>query len=370
MHILNKHFDNIYVLHIDNEEKQKISPKLQKYGINVEFFEGVNGYKCPERYNNYLRTFDKNNPDARMLNCGSFGHILSFIKILSDAKRKKYKKILVLEPDVYFCKGFENRCKRYLSMDYKILYFGASQNRFYKEPTWDIIDQNQSEQLKNGWYRPYKTLGTFAIAFDRSILENCLEILRPLEAPTDVSLIKVQTRFKDKCLVTYPNLICCDLTKSKTSAIKEQLKSMRELRWNLDYDLIDEKVFKTEIGCWYELEITLNSYMRNFVLTVIDNNHNKIYPNIQYKDMDCFSRGNKMFICFKSKTNSSILLTKNIFPSNYTIRKASINYAKMRMPPSTIYKIKDDALKNFYIKEFGINGKETRRVVIPMFRRR
>ncbi|AYV82344.1 MAG: hypothetical protein Homavirus33_6, partial [Homavirus sp.] len=35
---------------------------------------------------------------------------MSFLNILRDARSKNYKKILILEPDIYFSENFEKQC--------------------------------------------------------------------------------------------------------------------------------------------------------------------------------------------------------------------------------------------------------------------
>ena len=107
MHYLNTYFDNIYLLYIDDNELNNIKPKLEKKGIIVEYFKGFNGHLEKEKYDLYLNNFN-NNPvyEMKPLNCGSFGHIMSFINILKDARENNYVKILILEPDIYFCEQF------------------------------------------------------------------------------------------------------------------------------------------------------------------------------------------------------------------------------------------------------------------------
>lgn len=356
MNILNKYFDNIYVLHIDNEEVQKITPKLNKRSIKVQFFEGVNGHKNLDRYVAYAKTFDtkyenliKNNQYIRKLNQGSFGHIMSFINILKDAKQKNYKKILILEPDIYFCDNFDNRCKKYLDMEYDLLYFGASQNLFYREETWDYIDRHFQKELKNGYYNAYNTLGTFALAINSTVFNDCIDALIKMEAPTDVSLISIQHKNNKKSIVCYPNIICCDVTHSKTSLKKNQVETMKSLRWNIKYEFEDEFSYKTEINSWYEITLEINSYLPNFTLNILDVNKNKIYPDISADSNRNSFNEKKTVIYFLSKTNVSIIKLNNIFPENTSIKKIDKQYVKFKMPFELLRKNRISEISKYYI---------------------
>jgi len=133
-HILNEHFDNIYVLHINQRELDKIQPKINKKKINVQYFKGYNGHAKKLEFDHYLRIHrprKRRNPAIKLLTPGAFGHIKSMINILSDAIKKKYKKILIFEYDIYFCEDFEERYKKYINKTYKILYLGAYQHNFF-----------------------------------------------------------------------------------------------------------------------------------------------------------------------------------------------------------------------------------------------
>jgi GR25 family glycosyltransferase involved in LPS biosynthesis len=351
-HILNNYFDNIYVLYIDNDELNKITPKLQKRSIKVQFFEGVNGYKITERYSLYVKNFNtvnKLNPNAKLLNCGSYGHILSFINILKDARTKNYKKILILEPDIYFSEDFDKQCIKYLSMDYNMLYFGASQNMYYREETWDIIEKSSINELKKGYYFAHNTLGTFALAINSTMYNDCIDALIKMEAPTDVSFIKLQTKYKNKCIVCYPNIICCDLTHSKTSTTKHQIDSMKNLRWNIKYDFEDDYNFKTENNCWYEIEIDVNSYFGNFTIKIFDNLKKIIFPELNNISFKHFYVNKKITIYYVSKSNTTTIKLNNIFVDDIKIKKINRNYIRMKVPTDLIKKMRETDIGKYYV---------------------
>jgi GR25 family glycosyltransferase involved in LPS biosynthesis len=373
---LNSFFDNIYVLYIDNDEVVKITPKLKKYNIQVEMFKGVNGYTSPH-YNLYANSFSqKNNPDAKFLNQGSYGHIMSFINILKDARTKKYKKILILEPDVYFCEGFNEKCVKYLNSPYSMLYLGASQNKYYTETTWDYIDTKCAKDMAKGIYSAYNTLGTFAIALDSCVFNDCIDVLLKLDAPTDVSFIKLHK--KHNAQVAYPNLICCDLTHSKTSLSKNQLEFMEKLRWNLKYDFVDELVLKTETNSWYEIELLINSNLPIFSINFYDNSRRSVFPEITNTTSNHYfinktnnpelanyanrhskagsgsSLTNKKCVFYIwAKSNTTIIVLNNIFLDNYGLKKIDKNLVKTRLRGDLARKGADTVCKYYLATVFN-----------------
>lgn len=357
MNILNKYFDNIYVLYIDNDELGKISPKLRKRNIKVQYFNGINGYQDP-RYSVYEKRFRKQfqeNENMRFLNKGSYGHLLSFINILNDAIKRKYKKILILEPDIYFCKNFDQNVKKYLEMDYKMLYLGASQNKFYREETWEVIEKNYSKELRDNFYYAYNTLGTFALGLDSSIFERCKNVLLNFTAPTDVSFITVQDSHRTDCIVAYPNIICCDLTHSKTSAIKNQQQSMHQLRWDiLKYDFEDMYCFKTEKNAWYQLSMKVDSYVDKFLIHIQNEKNMNIFPPISNNiNKYYYNNGDIVFFIFSPDNNIFVKLT-NIFLCSIKISKNEKRDIKRKLPLHAIGKIKSLEISKYYLKNLFI----------------
>lgn len=264
-HILNEHFDNIYVLHIRNELK-KVKPKIDKEKLKVQYFKGVDGKT--DMQEEYKKISNKT------LSCGQFGHISSFSNILRDAIEHNYNKILILESDIYFCKNLQENFKKYLDFNYKILYLGASQYMFYHEHTWLKI------KLNDNYYNAYKTLGTFAIGLDRSIFEEYLNILQLFKYTSDVALIGLQEKYNKMCYVTYPNLVACNLIKSNTASNRtintDQLIFMEKYRWKPEfYNLIDYHTFETVNDCWYMLTFELNTKTSNYAIKIVDDINSK-----------------------------------------------------------------------------------------------
>lgn len=276
-HILNLHFDNIYVLYITQYELERIKQKISDSRINVQYFKGVNGKalltdKFTEYYENHRNLKSK----SFMKTVGAFGHVHSMINIIQNAIEKKYKKILMLESDIYFMENFQCKIKEYLTLDYKLLYLGASQHN------WTNI-----KNYTAGQYYAQDTYGTFAIGIDHTVFAEYLDILKKLENPSDVCLYSIQKKYPTQCIVTYPNLISCDLTKSTTAnRWRSQLELSTKFKWNSqNYQVYDKFIYDVNLDSVYKIVIELNYYEPNkkcyFKITA---DNNDITPTIYVPD--------------------------------------------------------------------------------------
>lgn len=253
---MNNLFDHIYVLYINKTELYNITKKLSYYNINFEPFLGVNG---------------KNIRNPTNLSSGAYGHSQSFILIIKDAIKNNYKNILILEPDIYLS---STPLPTPLSLPpYKLLYLGASQDKFYNENTWESITLAP-------FYHAYKTLGTFALAIDQTIYQEVINAI-DFKTPTDVCLTNLQETYKSDCYVIYPNIICCDTVKSTTSTRPpiNQLESMKKYKWTLKYDIINWYSFEVRRLVKNNLIIKINSFMDNYKIIIDGKVHvpNKCY---------------------------------------------------------------------------------------------
>jgi len=259
--ILNNYFDNIYVPYIYDKELVNIKWKFDELNLKVQYFKGYNGLLF-ENYDDFLHNqicLKKKDTSIVLLTRGQYGHITTFINILNDAIKNKYKKILVLEPDVYLSNNIQDIYKKYTDIDYKILYLGASQNCYYTEKTWDKIN------IIKDYYNAYKTLGTFAIAFDNSVFNEIIQILSQYKYPTDVALFELQNKYNN-VYVCYPNIICCNVINSTTNGVRSkktiQTERMINCKWILDYDTREKIVINLNKKI-IKLTLYINSKLNN-----------------------------------------------------------------------------------------------------------
>lgn len=228
VHIFNNTFDHIYGLYISKNEFELLQKIKKSYNIDINTFEGVDGNKLLkleyEEYKNQpLKTEWEINKGIKRLSIGAMGHLHSFIKIIKDAKKNNYKRILILEADIFPHKNlFEEFIKIVDVIEkYKILYLGAGM--------WnkDII-------FKTGYYIPNQTTGTFAISFDKSIYYELINLWEKMINPTDVCLWELTTKYKNECYVLNPNLIIADLSSSNIQNISDLTELYKKFNWDIN----------------------------------------------------------------------------------------------------------------------------------------
>ena len=227
--IFNTAFDNIYGLYINEKELKLLKNLKNIHNINIDFFEGVNGKKVLNKeYKNYISLpfitdYEKRYKKKR-LSIGALGHLHSFINMIKDAKKKGYRKILILEGDVFIHLNiFEEFTKAFHKIkDYKILYLGAGR--------W-----NKNIKIKKYYYLPNQTTtGTFAIAFDSSIYDELIQLWEQILNPTDICLREIHNKYPNKCYVLYPNLIICNLSESNIQDTSNRSNLYEKFNWDLN----------------------------------------------------------------------------------------------------------------------------------------
>lgn len=258
-HPINKFFDNVYVLYVTKKEYTTIKPRIEEEGLKVQYFKGVNGSERRGEYSRIKAEYNKNKTDSMYITIGGFGHTHSFIQIIEDAIKNRYNKILVLEADVYFSKQFRFDVQKYLKKKWSMLYLGAYQFKYFMENTWPLIESKNPDMTTKEYYRADKTLGTFALGLSSELFTPYLNALRTFKYTSDVQLVRLQDKYKG--LVTYPNLVCCDLTESSTSVNRNQVEYMEHLRWFRGYRFTNRLSIPTERKKKYLLVVDVDSYL-------------------------------------------------------------------------------------------------------------
>jgi hypothetical protein len=246
---IKKYFDHVYVVNLEHhiEKRLKTANQLTALGIDFELFTAVNGYigEPKELFDNYkkkpigsLKRYPQWNErelkrGAHFIESpGAVGYIYTYLKILRDAKVKGYNKFLILEDDVILCKDFENRLSSFFSTidpDWKVLQLGASQYG------WTGI--NLDDALISGYYQPnqVETCGSFAIAFDGSIIDELIEAESAFEAPFDhLPMGEIYERHRGKCYVAYPNLVMPDVGDSSIRGSRCQYEQSKKVKWHIE----------------------------------------------------------------------------------------------------------------------------------------
>lgn len=345
-HILNLHFDNIYVLYISLYELERIKYKLEKINLNAQYFRGANGKsELASQFNDYINEHTLLKSKSYMKTAGAFGHVHSMINILADAIRKKYKKILILEPDIYFSHNFNELIVKYLNLDYKLLYLGASQN------DWTKITKSENELNSSYVYNAISTCGTFAIGIDNSIFNEYMEILKKKDKPSDTCLYPIQLKYINKCLVTYPNLISCDVTKSTTVCRwRSQSELINKFRWTRIYDIDEKLTYHVNCDSIYKITIEINyadaSRNCNFK---ISNDVGNVIPTINLPNMTLLEKKYKMLNGVK------------VLCEEYNI------YVYSKLDKLYVY-LSDIYADNIYFTEYFPDFKKNKKEIFPLFK--
>jgi len=230
--LFNDQFDHIYGLYITDSEKAKLNLLKERHGINLNLFKGVNGQR--ELQTEFLeyssRPLDTDWEIAarkKRLTIGALGHLHSFINIAKDALAHGYRKIMIFEADALLHKRLYELNASNRPLNYKVLYFGAGK--------WD---PNVVTHSDGRFYTPHRTTGTFAISFDRSVLEECISHWQKFVDPTDIALQAITDKYKSDCHVFVPNLIIADVSASNTTFPRSQQELATKFDWHLDdYDI-------------------------------------------------------------------------------------------------------------------------------------
>lgn len=246
---LNGIFDNVYIVNLDFqiEKRLKVCNHVNSFNISYELFKAKNGYANPikEQFEEYLkkplgsliRYPDWNEREIKrgkhyIESAGAMGYIHTYISILKEAKKKGYKRILILEDDILLSKNFKGDFLKFIQSignDWKVLQLGASQYN------WDSV--NHEDSLNKGYYFPRQldTCGSFAIGLDMSIADELIKELEYFEAPFDhLPLGSIYEKYLGKCFVCYPNIIIPDVGVSYIRGERNQYEHAKKMRWQMD----------------------------------------------------------------------------------------------------------------------------------------
>jgi len=188
---LNDIFNNIYLINLDRDkDKYENSRKLlDSFNIKFERFSASDGKELDD-----LENMDKY----------SYGCLLSHTRVIEDAIKNSYDKILILEDDIILHKNFNELFSLFYDRinSWDMLYLGCSQ----RPNTWHLVD------IKNNTYKSKQCNGTFAYGLDNKIYKDVLEKYRTKLNYVDTLLHYIQDKFN--CFSIIPNLIISDVTKS------------------------------------------------------------------------------------------------------------------------------------------------------------
>lgn len=216
-------------------------------------------------WNNYgKKELRSCNPYNEIVNKGQLGCLISHLEILKDAKKNKYKNILILEDDVIVSNDYENQLEFLYNFiknyNYNIIYLGASQH------CWKNIKFFENNYIAKN------TTGGFSYIINNSYYDEIINGLNLLNKPADVFLSNKQK--KEEFIVLYPNMFYADLENSNISIKRNNKEWFSKFKWNTNI-----KINKIENNKILVILPTLNRSQN------IDNTI-KMFKEQQYKDFD------------------------------------------------------------------------------------
>lgn len=224
--ILNKHFDQIYVINLPKKINRKITiiSQFKKLGINYKFIDGINGLDQP-----YKKEWEKYN-----IHPGVWGYYMVMIKIFDDAIKSGHKSIVVFDDDVVFHNNFQDQLQNInsslnilLRKEWLIIQLGAS------EYNWKYYNDDLIK--KNGFYTPKRTDGSFATCYNYSSYQLLLnECIKFIDTYDSYALRLIYNRYPNYCFVIYPNLVIADVSDSSLREQKSMIIESKKNKWNLD----------------------------------------------------------------------------------------------------------------------------------------
>ena len=200
----------IYCLNLNRrpDRWEECKKQFKKYNIKVERFEATDGNQLPKL------------PE---MTSGEVGIIHSYIRILQDAIKNKYKSILIYEDDIELVDNFTETFELYMRQvphDWEIINLGGFNNR----KRLNFVDKNI--------YKMEHTLTTHAIMFKNTVYSDILEMISKYKHTLDVALSVNYYRYKSYGM--YPAIV---IQKRGYSDIQNRTMDMgRLIRINEKYN--------------------------------------------------------------------------------------------------------------------------------------
>lgn len=266
--VINKLVDKIYCINIYSNftKLKKLLNVINNYNIDCEIIR-VNKLSSSDLYMKVLQKIIDSNQSKNKLfheNPGELGITISQTLCHIDAFINGYKNIIIFEDDIIPIKNLNERFYELkdLISEQSFIYLGASQW------SWDkFID------IQTNYYRPNRTCGAFALYINREMIVNLLKeylkLIRKLDnipwnfyntADSDDGYLKfyknIDSKYYDKCIVLYPNLLIADVTSSDIRNSQNQNDRNEKMKW-------DSTIYNFEIESKLEYNIELTNKLVN-----------------------------------------------------------------------------------------------------------
>jgi glycosyltransferase involved in cell wall biosynthesis len=281
---LNHYFDHIYVINLERRSDRRLEmiQKLTRLHIRAEFFAAEDGITKENllEYQDYLdKPIDPEYAHELEIKLkrkviyspGAWATLKTYNRLLQDADKKGFDRILCLEDDTVFSSYFEKlftQATRLIPDQWKLIYLGASQHSWI--PGEDLYYPG-IESKKYGtvnYYNALNTDGAFAIGIHKSCFSFLRNEIARMNCSFDSGPLRITSRqHRDECFVVDPNIIIADVTDSDIGISRKQFEFAKTVRWNLsDYDFPFKKDLVSVIMPAYNAGKTIEMSIRSVML--------------------------------------------------------------------------------------------------------
>lgn len=244
--------EKIYIVNLSRRPDRlvRIIREMNKHGLACERIDGIDANYSAEAKSNLVTLKERATQEKRkssshipssvresyktILTAGVFGYLLSQKKVFEDAKAKGYKKILVLDDDIFWhSQAFErlNEISEVICRDYKVLLLGSSEYADRDSPEFTSSFLKESKHL----YHPIagKTCGSFSVVYDQSVYDEILEAISEADGPFDnVTLGSIYSKYKNDCFSVTPAICIPDVDDSDIrKSERSQISHSERMHW-------------------------------------------------------------------------------------------------------------------------------------------
>jgi len=210
-------FDKIYIINLSTrtDRWEKMKKKLGRIGISkYSRMEAVDGRTKPYLDSWKALTTRVFRGHHKLYTPGSYGYLLSMLRIFNDAKKRNYQKILVLDDDVLFHKlaqieDYKRICDGVQDTpDWKIIYFGCChKNHHDRRQVGRPKNYNQANLFTADQYLSYygkgSINGSFFNGYHHSIFDTMINMIATSRVPFDTGAMRYYyTKFPKEVLLT------------------------------------------------------------------------------------------------------------------------------------------------------------------------
>jgi len=213
MNVLNQFFDKIYCINLDHRTDRWENCENQFLTKNIKNVERVTPVNV------------QNDKPIGVNRLGEWSLIKTHIKIIEEAKKIKYKKILILEDDFEICDLHPNYTKK--SFEERFL-----DGLTHLPPDWDMLFLGNSTITQNHTHidGEIHKLGfchcAHSVGINHTIFDTILNILQTADEPVDIMYSRLM---KDFNIYGYkPNLISQIASLSSLTMRFEDYEQLRD----------------------------------------------------------------------------------------------------------------------------------------------